>query len=431
MKRYGLSALWLLFLAAFILIGVPDASFHGDETSFIYSSRDYAALFLRGKPQDVSIDLPVDDDVEYLRLVDGSLARYSIGLAWYLAGYSESDLPTHNFNWTTGYAENLADGRIPGLPLLTVARLPSATFLTLSVAVMFALGWRFGGQAMAFVVSGLYALNPIIVLNGRRALQEGGLLCFGLLTMLVGAIISQRRERGHVPLALWIGLIVAGALALVSKNNGFVYVAAAYLWILAPDLPRPRALLRTAGRLVICGALTIALFVALSPGMWRDPVRNTLVAAWARVEAMQDQAAHDPEAPTTLARRASDILTQPFLRPLDHWESGSPNAAEGQSDLIAAYDASPISGIHFGAVLGVPLTLLAILGVVASLSARLRPYRSAALARGLLLWLGVNIVVLLGLPLPWQRYFLSLIPVATILAAVGLWAVVGWARAAA
>lgn len=179
----------------------------------------------------------------------------------------------------------------------------------------------------------------------------------------------------------------------------------------------------------MCGALTVALFVALSPGMWRDPVRNTLVAAWARVEAMQDQAAHDPEAPTTLARRASDILTQPFLRSLDHWESGSPNAAEGQGDQIAAYDASPISGIHFGAALGVPLMLLAVLGVVASLSARLRPYRSAALARGLLLWLGVNVVVLLGLPLPWQRYFLSLIPVATILAAVGLWTVVGWARA--
>ena len=198
----------MVFLAAFVLIGVPAASFHGDETSQLYDSHDYATLFLKHDPQSLLVEWPIDNELEYLRLADNTVSRYSIGLAWHLAGYSEDDLPTQNFDWNTDYAGNVAEGLIPDARLLTVMRLPSAIFLVLSVVVMFGLGYRFGGLAMAYFVSGLYAFNPIILLNGRRALQEGALLFFGLLTVLIGVIISQRRERGKpVPLLFWISLI--------------------------------------------------------------------------------------------------------------------------------------------------------------------------------------------------------------------------------
>jgi hypothetical protein len=72
-------------------------------------------------------------------------------------------------------------------------------------------------------------------------------------------------------------------------------------------------------------------------------------------------------------------------------------------------------------LLGVPLTLLALFGIIANFLPRLRPYRSPSLSVGLLAWLMLNVGVLLWVPLPWQRYFLSLIPLATIFVAVGLW----------
>ena len=181
---------------------------------------------------------------------------------------------------------------------------------------------------------------------------------------------------------------------------------------------------------MISGVLLILLFVALSPGLWSSPLARFKDAAAARLSAMNGQMRDDPETPTTIQRRMEDILTQPFLRPLAHWEGGFTNVVEAQRDLIASYDASPISGIHFGILLGVPLTLLAVFGVLINFLQRVRPYRSPALSVGLLTWLLLNIGVLLWLPLPWQRYFLSLIPVVTIFAAIGLWSLVGLLRAA-
>ncbi|HVU10136.1 MAG TPA: hypothetical protein VHD90_02615 [Phototrophicaceae bacterium] len=432
MKRYIISAVWIGFLAAFILIGMPYVSFHGDETTQLYSSHDYATLFLKQTPTALLVIWPIDNELEYLRIADSTTSRYTVGLAWHLAGYDEAALPTANFNWTDDYAGNLALGLIPPQHLLVVARIPSTLFLILSALVMFLIGDQIGGLPMAFFVSGVYALNPVVLLNGRRALQEGSLLFFGLFTVLLGLTIAKRRERGQpIPLLLWVGLTISGALTLVSKNNGFIYIAAAFLWVFLPELVRPRLrrLISTGLQLTICGVLLIGLFFAFSPGMWSDPLARMKDAAAARLSAMNGQMHDDSaEAPSSMSRRISDILTQPFLRPAAHYEGSYTNVLDAQRDLIAAYDASPISGIHFGLVLGLPLTLLAIFGLIANFMPRIRPYRSQAISIGLLTWLIINIGVLLWLPLPWQRYFLSLIPVVTIFSAVGLWSLVGLVR---
>ncbi|MEP7290239.1 MAG: phospholipid carrier-dependent glycosyltransferase [Chloroflexota bacterium] len=431
MKRFLLSAAWLGFLVVFVLLGVPLASYHGDETTQLYSSHDYVTLFIRHDPQALLVEWPIDNELEYLRIADSTVSRYTVGLAWHLAGYTEADLPDANFNWSTDYAGNQALGLIPDQHLMVVMRLPSAIFLALSIVVMFGIGYRFGGLPLALFVSALYSFNPVVLLNGRRALQEGSLLFFGLLTVLIGIIISQQRERRKsVSLLLWLSLILAGAFTLLSKNNGFIYIAAAFLWIFLPELlrPRRRALLRLSLRLALCGILLILLFIALSPGLWSNPLARIRDASAARLSAMNGQMSDDPEAPTPIERRISDILTQPYIKPLAHFEAIYSNTYDAQSDLIAAYDASLISGIHFGILLGVPLTLLALVGIVANFIPRARPYRSTSLSIGLTTWLIINLVILLWLPLPWQRYFLSLIPVVTLFTAVGLSALVGWLR---
>ena len=432
MKRFLLCAAWLIGLAIFIIIGVPYTSYHGDETTQIYSSHDYATLFLKQDPQALLVEWPIDNELEYLRIADSTTSRYTIGLAWHLAGYSEDDLPTANFNWGTGYAGNKALGLIPDQRLIIVMRLPSAIFLALSVIAVFGIGYCFGGLPMAFFVSGLYALNPIILLNGRRALQEGSLLCFGLFTVLIGIIISRRREQGKsIAFLWWIGLILCGALTLVSKNNGFIYIAAAFLWIFLPEMLRRgiRAFFTVGIRLAICGILLIGLFIALSPALWSNPLARIKDASAARISAMNGQMQDDAfEAPSTMSRRVEDIFSQPFIKPLAHSDGAYTNLDAEQHDLITAYDASPISGIHFGLLLGLPLTLLTILGFLSNFLPNVRPYRSFALSIGLLTWLCINIGVLLWLPLPFQRYFLSLIPIYTLLVAIGLWSLVGLVR---
>ena len=66
------------------------APFHGDEAMHIYTSTDYATAFLDGHIDQLTVQPPYDIDSDpRLRLLNGSVMRYSVGLAWHLAGLSD------------------------------------------------------------------------------------------------------------------------------------------------------------------------------------------------------------------------------------------------------------------------------------------------------------------------------------------------------
>jgi hypothetical protein len=131
-----------------------------------------------------------------------------------------------------------------------------------------------------------------------------------------------------------------------------------------------------------------------------------------------------PNAPTTIPQRVEGIITQPFLTPVAYFEQDSWAEAAPVMASIATYEASPLSGIPVNPIIGVVLTVLAAIGLVAMFWSRLRPYESWAVSVVLLIWLLVTIANLLINPLPWQRYYLPLIPIATLLAAIGVMGVV-------
>jgi len=80
---------------------------------------------------------------------------------------------------------------------------------------MFGIGYGVGGWPVALFASGLYALHPVILLNGRRAMQEGALLCFGLLCIWLAMQIAHRlQDRQRVNTGWWIGLAFAAGLTL-------------------------------------------------------------------------------------------------------------------------------------------------------------------------------------------------------------------------
>ena len=87
--------------------------------------------------------------------------------------------------------------------------------------------------------------------------------------------------------------------------------------------------------------------------------------------------------------------------------------------------ASPFSGVQFGAILGGALTLLAGVGIIDALR---RSLAQPGLYAGLLIWLLATVASLLANPLDWQRYYLPLIPVATLLALLGLRALLSLTR---
>jgi 4-amino-4-deoxy-L-arabinose transferase-like glycosyltransferase len=430
-KRYRWLAdiAWLLALGVFVVAGSPLATFHGDETNQIYGSRDFAAVFLDGQsPRALMVNSINETAAAYLRIVHGSVGRYSIGLGWTLAGLDQSVLPPSGYRYNLGYYANIDNGTHPSGLLLTSSRFFPALFLALSVAWMFGLGKLFGGRPLAYFVSGLYAVNPVILLHGRRALQEGPLLCFGLLTILIAAQMSrQRADDKPLSWRWWLALTVAAALTLASKNSGFIFIASAFGWLWIGEVVRRRwreaALM--ALKLVGAGLVTVAMYWAISPGMWsNDPVQRIHDVFDIRSSQMAGQVRGMNNGPSPMDVRIRHIIVEPFMTPVVHTELRSWFEKEEYQAEISQYMNSPLSGLQFGSALGLLLTLLEGIGLLVALVPRLRPPAPASLYAGLLVWLAVNVIVLLGNPLPWQRYFLPFIPAATVLNGIGLWGLV-------
>lgn len=439
-----IDGLWLLALAVYVFAGMPLASFHGDEAMQIYMSHDYATAFIRRAPEQLKVQPPyyIDED-NWLRILNGSVNRYAIGLSWHLAGFTTGDLPPRpGWDWGLSVERNVETGHRPPPALLNASRFSSTLFLALSAGLMFAIGWQFGGRLPAYFMSALHTLNPVILLNGRRAMMEGSLLFFGLLAIFAAILISKMmmQNRGGFEtrpysrrweILLWALLALAGGLTLTSKHSGVVFVAGAWGWILTAVVVKNLSLREKGGgegsitsllvtvlKLAAAGVLAVTLFVALSPALWNDVPSRLRDLVEQREGLLQIQVEADPRAPTTLGQRFEGLLVQPFMTPAMHYESlvwdGSPAAAAE----IADYMASPLSGLQFGLLLGLPLTLLAGFGLAALVLPRLRP--AAGWVLGLPAWMLVTAASLLVNPLPWQRYYLPWLPVVTVLAGFGL-----------
>jgi hypothetical protein len=403
----------------------------------IYTSKDYTTVFIDHNLQGLTVNPPYDIDSDpRLRLLNGSVMRYTVGFIMQLNGLTKQDLPPRpGWDWGLHYADDVASGHLPSDTVLTAGRTAALIYFGLSIIAMFGIGWQFGGRWTAYIASALYTLNPIILLNGRRALVEGAMLGFGLLTIWIALQIATRREKGGKGL-WWLALIVSSALALVSKYTGTIFVGGAFGGIFIAEVirtfrksgstPRPyTVLISSTAKLVASGLLTLVLVVALSPALWNDPISRVRDLS----QMLQDQvnivvSILAPKAPTTIPQRVEGIITQPFLTPVAYFEQDSWAEAAPVTAEIARYEASPLSGIPVNPITGIILTVLAAIGLVAIFWTRLRPYESWAASAVLLIWLLVTIANLLINPLPWQRYYLPLIPIDTLLAAIGVMALV-------
>ncbi|MDX1991895.1 MAG: glycosyltransferase family 39 protein [bacterium] len=416
-------ALWLLGLLLYSLAGASLVPFHPDEGEHIRMSRDFVTAFIDRQPQTLAVRIesttgrPATPE-ETLRLINAPLHGYVMGLAWNLRGLTVDQLPPL-WNWGADYATNLAEGRRPSEAMLSAARGASAVFLWLSSVLVFALGKRSGGEVAAFIASGLYITNPLVLFHARRAMHEAPLLAFGCLTLWVASVIAAKRVRSSTISPLWwLALTLCAGLTLAAKHTGVVFIAAAFVWIfLVEVLSRPAisipSLLYSMGRLTLIGVGALLIFLLLSPAYWRDPVGRLGDTLRLRTRTIVAQVAGTPGAPIPFEQRVNWLITQPLMRPLD----SAHDVQEGQH-----YGASGWSGFHWG-LWGIIPTAFALVGLISAVhhvaNSRRRRAR-AAQSLGLMIWLVAVSALALANPLPWQRYFAPVIPVVMLLAASGM-----------
>ncbi len=417
-----LDAVFLAVLVAYVLIGTPLVPFHGDEATQIYMSRDYAYQF---QQRDLDLvryqDDPPIPQMQYLRLINGSLNKYLIGLAWHISGFTAADV-NEQWDWNGGWQYNLDNHHSPSPALLVTARWPSALLLAASVAILFLLAKQLGGRPVAYLACLYFVLNPGVLINGRRATMEGSLYCFALLTVLAGV---QFLRRPSLPTSLLLG--AATGLAVASKHPALftlvpVYAACAlypFALALLPRARRPNVPVRAlAFGLIAALVVALLIFYALNPVWWgASPLYQIALILRLRTDLLNGQTATFGGYASRIDQLAG-FLRQTFVVQPQYFEASG--WGEHLAGPIAAYEASPWHGLALGGSLigALVMAALTLTGIAAFFRHRTLLFSTRWLIG---LWALVAVLTTWALtPVEWQRYYLPVFPVVGLFAAFGL-----------
>lgn len=420
---------WLLQigLAAYILAGTPLVPFHGDESTLIYMARDYYYQFverdwtqLRYTPDPSRLGEQAATE-QHLRLLNGTLPKYLYGLAAHSAGYRIDDI-NDQWLWGAGWDYNQQNGHVPSDDLLLRARWVSAGLLAAGVFLIYALARAAGGHGAAWLASLYYALHPALLINGRRAMMEGGMVFFTLLVVLAGVMVL-RHYRWY-----WYALLAIGSgLAVASKHTaaitvGIVFLACGSLPLLTAFSRRfrmPITRIQHVTALMVSGILALGIFFLLNPAWWGDPVQRATQVLELRTDLLRGQ--------VELAGGYADFnaqlngfARQVFVAQPMYAETEMDQFLENLADDIARYEASPWDGFAVGGstIGGLILGAFSALGL-------LRMIFDGGVrgsTRWVIWWWGVTVALftLLVTPLEWQRYYLPAYLVVGVFAASGV-----------
>jgi 4-amino-4-deoxy-L-arabinose transferase-like glycosyltransferase len=422
-----LSLVWLSMLVGYILAGVTLTPFHGDESTQIFMSRDFQVLFLDQNLESIGYEeTPPSPTEQELRLLNGTVNKFLIGLMWHLNGDTVDDL-NDQWDWGADWNYNQQNGHAPGAALLQLARWPSAVLLAAGVIFIFLIGQQIGGHWAAYLASLYYALNPALLLNGRRAMMEGSLIAFSVLTMLAGIWLLQQPS-----LRRTILLGIAAGLALASKHTALFTVGAVYsgalMYLIYQSLRATEEEERDADfvilpYLVLAAAVTIGVFLLLNPTWWSNPLAVGTRVFELRQNLLTLQTDIFPSY-TNQEQQVAGFLRQSLLVLPQYYEVAGWEQWIG--DQISQYEASPWRGLSVGGSLVGAIALCGMMAVGGWSLLRDRTQSDAA--RWLVgLWFVVTVLTTWRLtPLEWQRYYLPLYPVVGLLAATGVSTCIRW-----
>ncbi|MFL7814218.1 MAG: hypothetical protein AB8I40_11140 [Anaerolineales bacterium] len=387
----------ILLLAIFYILTLPQVPFHPDESTHLYMSRDLSTFFQ--DPQALVWDgsLPLSDE-QRIRAIDAPLAKVWIGIG---RGIFSVPALQADWNWSASWAENGDRGALPSPRQLLISR--GAVTLALAAGL-----WLFylavkktlpSYAGLAAVV--LLGLNPLVLLHGRRAMSEG-ILLFSLGFFLWTATREKRQP--------WlIGL--AFALALNAKHTALgLLPAALYAVSLVPgQKPQPGRIASRSLRFLLAAAVLTAL---LNPFYWRQPVQALQVGLESRFSLSRQQEIDHLSAigtdQLTVGQRGLALVANTFITSPQTEEVGNYLAETRQSRQ--EYLSNPVNSWGRGPIAGGALLILSLLGFALTVKQLVSQPDEGHPTR--LIWIlsTLGLVLVLFLPLPWQRYVIPLLP---------------------
>ncbi len=418
--QYGVDVIWLAVLSIYIMGGAAIVPFHGDESSKIYIGRDYYYLFLQGDRAKLTHQAKRSASTGEYRanLASGSISNMIYGWLAASRGYAITDL-NDDWHWGLDYKSNLESNRLPDARLLRSARLASAAQLAAAMALVYVLARMTINRPTALLASFLFASHPSLLLNGRRAMQEGSLLLGIMLTLVMAAWLIRHRR--------WWQYALLGAcagLAIAAKHSSAFTVAIVFLALVALSVyerlgNRDGRDMRWLAGILTAGIVTLLVFYLLNPGWWDAPLASAGEVLSERSELLQRQVGVYGGY-QSLGQGAKGFFRFVLQAEAQYFEDRQWADYPEISAQIQIYENSGWAGALIGdhALAGIAMSLLVVAGIFLLLRDGDINLQNRAL---LLIWGGGGAATVFALtPLPWARYYLPVLPFALMMAAYAL-----------
>jgi hypothetical protein len=258
----------LLLLTVFILSGINLVPFHGDESAFILMSEDYDKIVKQGDLRRILFN-PEGSTKQNIRLSTGSILAFSIGFA---RDITNTEGPMHKWLWGASWEENIILGNMPNSQLLRLARTCSALMGALSIVIFFVTALQLlSSRLAAWTATLVLATQGDILVNFRRAMQEGPKFLFLILTLYIASHILKDFQRMKTRRYLYVLLGVASGLTLAAKQDTAPMLIAVYLALALIPIWKKETVRTILINILYLGAATIlafACFLAFMPVLW-------------------------------------------------------------------------------------------------------------------------------------------------------------------
>jgi 4-amino-4-deoxy-L-arabinose transferase-like glycosyltransferase len=408
-----LVGLIIVAITAFHAWGVRRVPFHPDETSLLYQSADLEA-WLRD-PLSLAWDpsKTAELDQQY-RILNPPLPKIVLGIGRRLAGFG-ADAVAVDWDWSRSWNENREAGALPADALLTSARLANVMLLPISLVLLYLSGIKIGSRAIGILAVVLLGTNSLVLLHARRAMAEASVV-LGVSLAIFGFVQARQRP--------WLAGLGAATAAL-SKLSTAALAPVGLMLVLLPDRSGPAKLRRAVTRALVYLAAFTGEVLIFDPFLWRRPLQ-AIAAVWrARLEFSAAQVSQiGAGVPTSILRtpgqRLASLIGNLFIVPPQFAEVG--NYIAQTEPQVEAYLAMPGDVLLRGAFAGGVILVVCILGMaLAAIRFRRVPARSRfALGALAAAFVAQAIALYIAVPLPFQRYYIPLVPFICLWVAYGL-----------
>jgi 4-amino-4-deoxy-L-arabinose transferase-like glycosyltransferase len=346
------------------------------------------------------------------RELDAPLTKYIIGFGRSIIGLPPLSV---DWNWSKTWDENRKVGALPDSQLLGVSRLSITLLMPISLIFVYLSAQNIAGS-IAGLTSVIYlGLSALILTHTRRAMAEGALL------FSISFFIWSLSKGVKHP---WItGL--AAALAFNSKQTAIVLAPIGILGVSWISKNSENYVLRICKNLIVYLVTFFLVTLMLNPYLWGEPLKAAAASWLARQNLADHQVADIREIASsqlleTPSQRVAAMFAQLYLTPPSFAEIG--NYRDDTASSENAYLSIPGHNIGRGFIAGSILSILSIFGIVSAgthIVSNKTPNKHLLLLL-LLATLTQGIFLLFVLPLPWQRYYIPMMPFVSLWAAYGL-----------